>query len=100
METWTQIYAPLGSLGLSALVASLPIIFFFIALAVLRMKGHVAGTITVAIALAIAVLVYQMPVDMAFAAAGYGFFVRSVADCLDYCLLGVPIQSNGQNRAI
>ena len=38
-ETWTQIYAPLGSLGLSALVASLPIIFFFIALAVLRMKG-------------------------------------------------------------
>ena len=73
METWTQIYAPLGSLGLSALVASLPIIFFFIALAVLRMKGHVAGTITVAIALAIAVLVYQMPVDMAFAAAGYGF---------------------------
>ena len=70
METWTQIYAPLGSLGLSALVASLPIIFFFIALAVLRMKGHVAGTITVAIALAIAVLVYQMPVDMAFAAAG------------------------------
>ena len=37
METWTQIYAPLGSLGLSALVASLPIIFFFIALAVLRM---------------------------------------------------------------
>ena len=73
METWTQIYAPLGSLGLSALVASLSIIFFFIALAVLRMKGHVAGTITVAIALAIAVLVYQMPVDMAFAAAGYGF---------------------------
>lgn len=73
METWTQVYAPLGSLGLSALVASLPIIFFFIALAVLRMKGHVAGTITVAIALAIAVLVYQMPVDMAFAAAGYGF---------------------------
>ncbi len=73
METWTQIYAPLGSLGLSALVASLPIIFFFIALAVLRMKGHVAGTITVAIALAIAVLVCQMPVDMAFAAAGYGF---------------------------
>ncbi|AXK40632.1 lactate permease LctP family transporter [Crenobacter cavernae] len=73
MQTWTQVYAPLGSLGLSALVAAIPIAFFFVALAVLRMKGHVAGTITVAISLAIAIFVYQMPADMAFAAAGFGF---------------------------
>ena len=51
MQPWTQIYAPLGdNLWLSALVAAIPIIFFFVALAVLRMKGHIAGLITVALA--------------------------------------------------
>lgn len=46
MVTWTQMYMPMGGLGLSALVALIPIIFFFVALAVLRLKGHVAGAIT------------------------------------------------------
>lgn len=73
MQPWMQIYDPLGNLWLSALVAALPIIFFFVALTMLRLKGHIAGTITVAIALAVAVLFYQMPASMAFAAAGYGF---------------------------
>ncbi|MCO6060123.1 lactate permease LctP family transporter [Pseudomonas sp. MOB-449] len=73
MQTWQQIYTPLGSLGLSALVALIPIIFFFLALAVFRMKGYIAGTITLALSLAVAIFAFQMPVDMAFAAAGYGF---------------------------
>ncbi|MCY1335237.1 Glycolate permease GlcA [compost metagenome] len=73
MQTWQQIYTPLGSLGLSALVAVIPIVFFFLALAVFRMKGHVAGTITLALSIAVAILAFQMPADMAFAAAGYGF---------------------------
>jgi len=73
MQTWTQIYTPLGSLGLSALVAAIPIAFFFVALAVLRLKGHIAGTLTVLISLIIAIFVYGMPADMALAAAGFGF---------------------------
>ena len=73
MQPWMQIYDPLGNLWLSSLVAALPIFFFFIALAVLRMKGHIAGTITVAIALAVAIFFYKMPVPMALASAGYGF---------------------------
>ncbi len=74
MQPWTQIYAPLGgNLWLSALVAAIPIIFFFVALAVLRMKGHIAGLITVALAVVIAIVVYQMPAPMALAATGYGF---------------------------
>ena len=73
MQTWMQVYDPAGNLWLSALIAALPIIFFFIALTVLRMKGHIAGTITVAIALAVAIFFYQMPMQMAFAAAGFGF---------------------------
>ncbi|WP_317205192.1 L-lactate permease, partial [Janthinobacterium sp.] len=73
MQPWTQIYTPLGSLWLSALVAGIPIIFFFIALAALRMKGHVAAGITLALALGVAVFAYGMPVTQALAAAGYGF---------------------------
>jgi L-lactate transport len=74
MQTWQQIYNPLGNLWLSALVAAIPIIFFFVALTVFRMKGHIAGTITVALSLAVAILSYGMPVDMALASVGYGFF--------------------------
>jgi L-lactate transport len=74
MQSWTQVYAPLAdSLWLSALVAAIPIIFFFVALAVWRMKGYIAALITVALAIAVAVILYQMPVSMALAATGYGF---------------------------
>lgn len=73
MQTWNQLYTPLGSLGLSALAAAVPIIFFFLALAVLRIKGHVAAAVTLALALAVAIFAYGMPVPQALAAAGYGF---------------------------
>ncbi|MFJ3053755.1 lactate permease LctP family transporter [Pseudomonas nitroreducens] len=73
MQTWQQIYTPLGSLGLSALVAVIPIVFFFLALAVFRLKGHVAGSITLALSIIIAIAAFGMPADMALAAAGYGF---------------------------
>ncbi|CAB3765989.1 L-lactate permease [Burkholderia sp. MSh2] len=73
MQVWHQIYTPLGSLGLSALVAAIPIIFFFVALAVLRMKGHVAAAITLLLSLGVAILAYGMPVRQALAAAGFGF---------------------------
>ncbi|MDB7213267.1 L-lactate permease, partial [Escherichia coli] len=55
MVTWTQMYMPMGGLGLSALVALIPIIFFFVALAVLRLKGHVAGAITLILSILIAI---------------------------------------------
>ncbi len=73
MQPWTQIYTPLGSLWLSALAAALPILFFFLALAVLRMKGHVAAAITLLLALGVAIFAYGMPVPQALAAAGFGF---------------------------
>jgi len=73
MQTWQQLYSPLGSLGLSALAAVIPIVFFFLALAVFRLKGHVAGSITLGLSILVAIFAFQMPADMAFAAAGYGF---------------------------
>ena len=71
--TWSQTYDPLGNLWLSGLVAAIPILFFFAALTVLKLKGHVAGTITLLLAMAVAVTVFGMPAGMALAAAIYGF---------------------------
>ncbi len=73
MQTWQQLYTPLGSLGWSAIAALIPIVFFFLALAVFRLKGHIAGSITLALSIVVAIFAFQMPADMAFAAAGYGF---------------------------
>ncbi|MCF5709377.1 L-lactate permease [Pseudomonas syringae] len=73
MQTWQQLYTPFGSLGLSAAAALIPIVFFFLALAVFRLKGHIAGSVTLALSLLVAIFAFQMPTDMALAAAGYGF---------------------------
>lgn len=73
MQPWQHLYDPASNLWLSSLIALLPIAFFFIALAVLRMKGWLAGTITVAIALGVALLFYRMPLTQALGAAGFGF---------------------------
>jgi lactate permease len=74
MEVWHQNYLPLDSIGLSALAASGPIILFFICLAVLRVKGHIAAALTLALSLVTAVAIFHMPLGMAFASAFYGFF--------------------------
>lgn len=71
---WNQIYNPLGNMWLSSLGAAIPIIFFFVALTWLKLKGYVAGTITVLLALGVAILLYGMPAQMALAAGVFGFF--------------------------
>ncbi|WP_313334557.1 L-lactate permease [Comamonas sp.] len=75
MQTlWQQNYDPAGNIWVSALVALIPILFFFLALTKLRLKGYQAGTVTVVLALAVALLFYRMPVSAALASAVYGFF--------------------------
>ncbi|HHP5617840.1 TPA: L-lactate permease [Bacillus cereus] len=73
MNTWTQVYDPFGNIWISAAIALIPIIFFFLALAVFRMKGYVAGFITVVLTVLVALFAYKMPFTMAMAATGYGF---------------------------
>ncbi|KSU85408.1 lactate permease [Fictibacillus enclensis] len=64
--SWKQIYDPIGdSIGLSALVALIPILYLLWALAIKRMKGYIAGLTTLVVALFVAVLVYGMPAGMA-----------------------------------
>ncbi len=74
LQNWQQIYDPMGNIWLSSIVALIPIVFFFLALAVFRMKGSVAGTITVVLALLVSLFAYGMPAPMAFASLIYGFF--------------------------
>lgn len=72
METWTQVYDPLGTFWLSALVAAVPIAFFFITLALLRWQGYLAGLGTILVTLVIALTVYGMPAGLALRATGLG----------------------------
>ena len=71
--TWIQNYDPLGNQWLSALVAFLPVALFFCCLLVLKLKGHVAGLLTVVLAMVIAISVYGMPTAMVGASFVYGF---------------------------
>ncbi|MBJ6723410.1 L-lactate permease [Geomesophilobacter sediminis] len=76
---WIQTYTPVGgSLGISALVAAIPLVVIFVSLAVLKMKAHKAGPLAVAVAVAIAILIWQMPVKLAalatFHGAAFGIF--------------------------
>jgi lactate permease len=73
MAPWTQVYAPIGgSVLLSALVASLPVVVLLGLLAFGHMRAHVAALIGLATCMAVACLVYGMPLRLALLAAGYG----------------------------
>jgi lactate permease len=69
---WLQHYDPLGSLGLSALVASVPVLLLLGLLAFAHVRAHIAALCGLAAALAIAVLLYGMPARSAAAAAVFG----------------------------
>ncbi len=76
---WIQTYTPVaGSLGMSALVAAIPLAIIFICLALLKMKAHKAGPLAVTSALAIAIIIWGMPAKLAGLAfaqgAAFGLF--------------------------
>jgi lactate permease len=72
MSIWQQVYNPLGNIWLSAIVAAIPIIFFIVMLVFFKLKGYVAGGLSVLVAGIVALFVYKMPAAMVAAAAGYG----------------------------
>lgn len=71
--TWTQQFTPVGnSVIWSSLIALIPILYFFWALAIKRMKGYMAGVTTLLVALAVAIFAYKMPASMAIMSASQG----------------------------
>jgi len=69
---WSQVYAPLGGIGVSALVAAIPVAVLMALLAFWHVRAHVAAAVALLAAGLIAVLVYGMPAKLAIAAVGFG----------------------------
>ncbi len=70
---WPQIYTPVaGSLGLSALVAALPIFALLLALGVFRLPSWKSALIGLAVAILLAIFVYGMPAGLMTSAVVYG----------------------------
>src|SRR5208337_4224885 len=69
---WAQSYDPMGAWGISTLFAALPIVVLLGAMAVLRVKAHVAACAGLITALPVAVFAFHMPVRLSLTAAAYG----------------------------
>jgi len=69
---WAQGYNPLGDWRLSTLTAALPIVVLLGAMAILRVKAHVAACAGLLTALGVAMIAFHMPVRLALTAASYG----------------------------
>ncbi|HWK24666.1 MAG TPA: lactate permease LctP family transporter [Ureibacillus sp.] len=71
--TFTQNFTAVAdSLGWTALVATVPILYFFWALAIKKMKGYLAGLTTLILALLVAIIAFKVPVVTALASASQG----------------------------
>ena len=70
---WQQVYDPLHSSALSALVAAVPIIFFLLGLTVLKLSGIKSAVISLALALVIGCGIFGMPVTAGAGSILYGF---------------------------
>ncbi|AIM16325.1 lactate permease [Bacillus sp. X1(2014)] len=71
--TFIQNFTPVGgNLWLSATVALIPILYFFWALAIKKMKGHIAGMTTLALAILLAIVAFKVPAGMALMSASQG----------------------------
>jgi len=61
-----------GSIWWTACVALIPILYFFWALAIQKMKGYVAGLTTLLVAALLAMFIFKMPVAMTLMISSYG----------------------------
>lgn len=74
VETWKQVYTPIGDGGyvLPALVAAIPLYILFYMLAVRRAKGHFAAGLALLAAIGVAITVWGMPAKLAISSTLYG----------------------------
>ncbi|MEY4940292.1 MAG: hypothetical protein RIQ93_2027, partial [Verrucomicrobiota bacterium] len=69
---WPQIYTPVGGIGVSALIAALPVVTLLGLLAFFHVRAQIAALAGLIVAGLIAIFVYQMPASLAAASAVYG----------------------------
>ena len=61
-----------GSLGLSALVACIPLVTFFVCLVGFKLKAHISAAISLVAAIVVAIFGFQMPFDLTVLSATQG----------------------------
>src|SRR5689334_13042918 len=75
---WSQNYSPVVNVGVSALIAALPVVVLLGLLAFWHVRAHYAALAGLVVAILIATIIYGMPPQLAFASVGlgaaYGFF--------------------------
>lgn len=69
---WAQNYDPLHHAALSTAVAAVPVVVLLGAIALLKIRIHLAALLGLGTALAIALIVYAMPAKAALATTAYG----------------------------
>jgi len=61
-----------GSVAASAIVALIPLLTFFVLLAFVKVKAHVAGGLSLLVAIAVAIWAFKMPAGLALLSASQG----------------------------
>ena len=72
MNTWNQIYNPLGNAGLSTLAAAVPVVTLLVLIASGKVKAHIAAIIAVIVTNLITIFVFTMPAGMSIRASILG----------------------------
>jgi lactate permease len=70
---WPQPLAPAHNLGISALVAALPLAVVLILMGGLRKSGAFSAAASLATAICVVLIVWRMPAQLAFLAVAFGF---------------------------
>ncbi len=87
LTSWRQSYDPAHAWLLSAALAALPLLVLLIAMAGLRIKGHIAALAGLATALAVALIAFHMPARLALLATGLG----AAYGLFPICWIVVPV---------
>jgi lactate permease len=87
LTIWRQSYDPAHAWLLSAALAALPLLVLLVAMAGLRIKGHIAALAGLGTALAIALIAFHMPSRLALLATGLG----AAYGLFPICWIVVPV---------
>ena len=69
---WEQQYNPMDNIWLSAGIAATPIVIFLISLVIFKLKGYIAGGLSIISASIISAIFYKMPIDKIVGATEQG----------------------------
>lgn len=69
---WQQVYTPLSNIYFSALLAALPVLFFFVTLMVFKLKGYLSALVAFVVAVIVCHAGFNMPAELIFSSAVYG----------------------------